>query len=267
MRNIFWILLLANVILFALIQRGGFDWGEQEVKAQPELNSDMIRLLPEPQSPLSKSSATPAHAKLPTPAPTPPVPAPSAPAQVAAPPEPVTSPSPSTFKLKMAASEDKKPGKLICLEWGDFSGSDLTRAKAALSALQLADKLKQREIEQDIGYWVYMPPLKNKTAVKRKIGELKALGINEYFVIPGSGQWQNAISLGVFKTREAAENFLHALNTKGVRTARVGERASKLITTIFILNQVDAATELKVKEIQKDFPGSELNNVPCGLTR
>ena len=167
----------------------------------------------------------------------------------------------------MAASEDKKPGKLICLEWGDFSGSDLTRAKAALSALQLADKLKQREIEQDIGYWVYMPPLKNKTAVKRKIGELKALGINEYFVIPGSGQWQNAISLGVFKTREAAENFLHALNTKGVRTARVGERASKLITTIFILNQVDAATELKVKEIQKDFPGSELKNVPCGLTR
>ena len=118
MRNIFWILLLANVILFALIQRGGFDWGEQEVKAQPELNSDMIRLLPEPQSPLSKSSATPAHAKLPTPAPAPPVPAPSAPAQVAAPPEPVTSPSPSTFKLKMAASEDKKPGKLICLEWG-----------------------------------------------------------------------------------------------------------------------------------------------------
>jgi hypothetical protein len=267
MRNLFWLLLLTNVILFALMQRGGFDWGEQQVKAEPELNGDMIRLLPEPQSPTSKSSASPAPAKLPTPAPTPPVPAPGVPAQVVAPPEPVASPPPSTLTQNIAAAGDKKPGKLICLEWGDFSGSDLSRAEAALSVLQLADRLSQRQIEQDIGYWVYMPPLRNKNAVKRKIGELKALGITEYFVIPGSGQWQNAISLGVFKTREAAENFLHALNTKGVHTAKVGERASKLITTLFTLNQVDAATELKVKEIQKDFPGSELNHVPCGLTR
>jgi hypothetical protein len=259
MRNIFWLLLLTNVILFALMQRGGIDWGDQEVKAEPELNGDMIRLLPEPQSPIFKPSATPAPAKLPTPA----VPAPS----VVAPPAPVPTPSPSPLTPNTASSEDKKPGKLICLEWGDFSGSDLTRAETALSALQLAGKLSQRQIEQDIGYWVYMPPLKNKTAVKRKIGELKALGITEYFVIPGSGQWQNAISLGVFKTQEAAENFLHALNAKGVHTAKVGERASKLITTLFSLNQVDAATELKVKEIQKDFPGSELNQVPCRLTR
>ena len=263
MRNLFWILLLANMILFVVMQRGGLSWGEQAVHPQPELNKDMIRLLPEQQSSPAKSSSA-ATARVPTPAPAVAAPSISVPA---APLSPVPTPKPSTLATATAPPGENKSGKLICLEWGDFSGSDLTRAKAALSALQLADKLGQREIEQDIGYWVYMPPLKNKTAVKLKIGELKALGINEYFVIPGSGQWQNAISLGVFKTREAAENFLHILNNKGVRTARVGERASKLISIQFTLSQVDAGIELKMKEIQKDFPGSELNNVPCGLTR
>ena len=266
MRNIFWILLLANVILFAAIQRGGFEWGEQGVKAQPELNGDLIRLLPEPPSTPSKPAAAPAKAAIPAPVPTLPVPAANATVPAASP-APAPTPKPAALAPVTAAPDENKSGKPICLEWGDFSGSDLARAKAALSALQLADKLGQREIEQDIGYWVYMPPLKDKTAVKRKIGELKGLGINEYFVIPGSGQWQNAISLGVFKTREAAENFLHALNEKGVRTARVGERASKLKMTQFILNKVDAGTETKMKELQKDFPGSELSNVPCGLTR
>ncbi len=45
MRNLFWILLLANVILFAVMQGGGIGWSEQEVQPQPELNGDMIRLI------------------------------------------------------------------------------------------------------------------------------------------------------------------------------------------------------------------------------
>ena len=174
---------------------------------------------------------------------------------------------PSPPAQNMAASEGDKPGTLICLEWGEFSGSDLTRATAALSALQLANKLGQRQIERDIGYWVYIPPLKNKAAVNRKITELKAAGLREYFVVQTPGHWLNAISLGVFKTRDAAENFLHVVHAKGVRTAKVGERASKLRTTVFMLNKVDAGTEIKLKAMQKDFAGSELNHVPCGLTR
>lgn len=271
MRKLFWILLLANVLLFAVMQRGGVDWfglGGQGVQPQPEMNSDMIRLLPAPHGQSVKSSSAvpvPAPAPAPTPAP---IPAPAkGPAPNVAPPAPVPSPSPSPLTRNTAASEDAKPDKPICLEWGDFSGSDLTRATAALFALQLGDKVSKREIERDIGYWVYIPPLKNKAAVYRKIGEIKALGIKEYYVVQSQGQWLNAISLGVFKTREAAENFLHVLTTKGVRTAKVGERASKLITTLFILNKIDPGAEAKLKAMQKDYPGSELNKVPCGLTK
>lgn len=274
MRKLFWILLLANVILFALMQRGALDWlgwGGPGVQPQPELNVDKIRLLPAPQSPPAKPlSAAPAPAPAPAPTHTPapePVPAPSAPVPVVVPPAPTAKAPPSPPSQNVAASEGDKPGTLICLEWGEFSGADLTRATAALSALQLANKIGQRQIERDIGYWVYIPPLNNKAAVNRKIAELKAQGVREYFVVQTPGHWLNAISLGVFKTRDAAENFLHVVHAKGVRTAKVGERASKLRTTVFMLNKVDAGTEIKLKAMQKDFAGSELNRVPCGLTR
>jgi hypothetical protein len=271
MRNLFWILLLGNVILFAVMRNGGFGWGEQEVQAQPALHSEMMRLLPAPQSvpagALPPSKSVPES--IPAPAPVAVLPAPSQdpqpPAQVGDS-RPSESPSKPGSLVDTVAPAAAKPATLVCLEWGDFSGPDLARATAVLSALQLAGKLSRRQIEQDIGYWVYFPP-RSKAAVKRKIAEIKALGIKEYFVVQASGHWHNAISLGVFKTREAAQHFLHGMNAKGVHTAQVGERASKLRSTIFMLHGVDAGTVSKLTAMQNDFPGSTLNNVPCALTR
>jgi hypothetical protein len=228
----------------------------------------MIRLMPASQSMPAKALPAPVPVSAPLPAP-----ALSAPVSVAVLPVPVPSSSSpqSTSSLKlseeMAAPTLAKPGMLVCLEWGDFSGPDLTRATAVLSSMQLADKLSQRQIERDIGYWVFIPPLRDRAAVNRKIAELKALGVREYFVLQASGRWFNAISLGVFKTRDAAQNFLRGLQAKGVRSAQVGERASKVKATIFVLDRVDASTQEKLTAMQKDFPGSELSNVPCALTR
>jgi len=63
------------------------------------------------------------------------------------------------------------------------------------------------------------------------------------------------------------KSYLDHLHTKGVHTAKVGERASKLKATIFRLNSMDAATEAKLTAMQKEFAGSELKKVPCTLTR
>ena len=265
MKNLMWILLLGNVILFAAMKDGWFGWGEPEGQAQPELNSEMIRLLPVPQSAQTKSLPAPIPVSQPE---LPHIPL-SAPAPVNVSPEPAPVPPPSMANpplRNMGVSAAAKPNTQICLEWGDFSGTDLKRATAALSVLQLADKLSQRKIERDTGYWVHIPPLANKAAINRKIGELKALGIKEYFVVQTQGNLLHAISLGVFKTRDSAQNFLDYLRTKGVRSAKVGEHASKFKATVFMLNKVDAATEAKLMAMQKDFAGTELNKVLCALT-
>ncbi len=238
MRALVWILLLGNVIFFAAMQ-----WGilpaadEQAAQAQPPLHEEKIRLLNVPQG---------------DPAMTLPVSAPA-----------VAVPVPAELPVPPTAKPDT-----FCMEWGDFSGADLARATAALSALQLGERLGQRQVEYAIGYWVYIPPLKDKTAVSQKIAQLKARGIDEYFVVSDAGPWLNAISLGVFKTREAAQHFLDDLRrARDVRSAQVGERASKLKATIFVLNGLDAKAVADLAGIQKDFAGSELKDIPCSLTR
>ena len=265
MKKIFWILFCANVIFFAVMQRGGLWWGEQEIQAQPDLHGELIHLLPQsaPAKIASVFASAPASMAVSAPAAIMP-----APALVAAPPTSLTLAASTSQRLStnMAASAAGKPSRPVCLEWGDFSGTDLARVTEALSALQLADKLSQRQVERVIGYWVYIPPLKNKAAINRKITELKTLGVNEYFVVQNSRHWQNAISLGAFKSQEAAQNFFHDIQEKGVRTARLGERSSKVKATIFTLDGVDADTEAVLMAIQKDFAGSELKNVSCTIS-
>lgn len=273
MRRIFWILLLVNVILFALIQRGGLSWGEQAYQPQPPLHEEKIRLLAANQS--APATALPVPATTPASAAAPPPAAPlSAPLPIAAS-APVANLAPAANSAAAAnqaagikpAPVAVKPDALICLEWGDFSGSDLKRATEVLSGLQLGDRFKQRQIEYTKGYWVYIPPLKSKAAANRRVAQIKKLGIREYFVVQEAGALRYAISLGVFKTREAAENYLNELKAKGLRSAKVGERASKLKTTMLMVNNVDASIEGKLAATRKDFPGSELKNVPCALTR
>jgi len=232
MKVLFWILLAVNVILFAVMQWGGALLGDgQAVQAQPALHEEKIRLLDASQS--APVAAQPASAPV-----------------VAA----VAASAPVAVKPNNAAA---------CMEWGDFSGRDLARASNALAGLQLGDKLGQRQIEHNIGYWVYIPPLKGKDAVSQKVAQLKARGVEEYFVVQEAGQWLNAISLGVFKTREAAQSYMESLQAKDVRSAQVGERASKLKATVFVLNGLDAATSSKLVTLQKDYPGTELKSVSC----
>lgn len=275
MRTLFWILLIVNVVLFAVMQRGGLG-GEPAYQPQPALNEKKIRLLDTNQAVPAKtapvSTAPMVEAPLQTAA--------SAPAastvQVANPdsasnPAPAVNPSqepafsqvPAVKPLPVTIDQSTS----ICLEWGDFSGADLTRAAEILAALQLGDKLSQRQIKYEKGYWVYIPPLKSKTAANKKVSQIKKLGIREYFIVQEPGAMRYAISLGVFKTHEAAMTYLGELNAKGLRSAKVGERASRLKTTIFMLDNVDDSIGGKLTASGRDFPGSELKNVPCALTR
>ena len=251
MKALVWILLLGNVIFFAVMQWGGLlAADEQAAQAQPPLHEEKISVLSVPQG--KPAAVLPA----------------SAPA-AAEPPQPPLSGGGDSPPLIREGREglSAKPDAL-CMEWGEFSGADLARATAALSTLQLGDKLSQRQVEYAIGYWVYIPPQKNRAAVSQKIAQLKARGVDEYFVVPDAGPWLNAISLGVFKTREAAQHFLDELrDSKGVRSAQIGERASKLKATLFVLNGLDAKTGNELARIQKDFAGSELKDISCALTR
>jgi hypothetical protein len=76
-------------------------------------------------------------------------------------------------------------------------------------------------------HWVYIPPLASKADAERKAGELKKLGVTEFFIVTEAGANQYAISLGIFSSEQGAKDQLESLKAKGVRSAKVGLRGGK----------------------------------------
>jgi hypothetical protein len=148
---------------------------------------------------------------------------------------------------------------LVCLEWGSFAANESARAAAALDKLGLGGKVAVRELGDS--YWVYIPPLKTQADVDKKIAELKARGVVEFHAMQDNDQWRYAISLGVFKTADAANNLLEQLRQKGVRSAITGARGVK--TSLFVIRDPGDAAAAKIAELKTDFPNAQLKATTC----
>ena len=148
---------------------------------------------------------------------------------------------------------------LVCLEWGGFAGDEAVRAAAALEKFALGDKVTRRIAGES--YWVYIPPLKTNAEAEKKAAEVKQRGIGNFSVVQDNDQWQFAISLGTFKTEEAANTHLAQLRQKGVRTAVVGPRGAQSST--FVIRDPGDAIALKIAELKVDFPGAQLRAATC----
>lgn len=220
MKWLFYLLLVANILIFTYVQLGAGNGNAQS--AHPPFHADKIKLLREvPSAPALKPVA-----KL------------------------------ETAITTMAA----KPA--VCLEWGSFAGEEQARAQQGLEQLQLGEKLGSRSVEEGATYWVYIPPLKTRKDAEKKIAELKARGVTEYFLVQ-DGPSKNAISLGIFKSEELANNYLASLQTKGVLTVIISERTHVVKRILFQISDAGEQVAMKLGELQRDFPGSEVRTVEC----
>lgn len=152
-----------------------------------------------------------------------------------------------------------------CLEWGPFNAGELPAAEEAIGKLQLGERLAvhQLEVEDNSGFWVYIPPLGSRQEAEQKIAELRNLGVSDYFLVQGDGKWKYAISLGIFRTEEAAKVHLAALVRKGVGSARSGKRERPMTLSVFAVREPDEALAAKLVELKQAFPGSELKATAC----
>ena len=173
----------------------------------------------------------------------------------------------SPAELSMLPLAQKKPlppapaPLLACIEWGGFALADLPRAEKALEPLGLGARLGQRRTDELAGWWVHIPPQPTRQAAINKAAELKALGVQDYFVVTEEGQYRWAVSLGVFRTEEAAQAHLALLRGRGVRSARVGARETVVPKVWLQVKSVDAALEARLKELAARVEPSELK--PC----
>jgi hypothetical protein len=152
------------------------------------------------------------------------------------------------------------------MEWGSFTIADAPRAEKALEPLALGARLGQRRSEESAGWWVFIPPQARaanaRQAALKKAAELRALGVEDYFIVQEEGQHRWALSLGVFRTEDAARARLAVLRAQGVRSAAVGARETVVPKVWLQVRGVDPALEAKLKELTVQVESTELRTCP-----
>ena len=236
MRTFFLLLVLANVAFFAWTRFVGGGSGIDPRPLARQIEPERIRVV-SPEELANLPAAKP-----------------SAPAAAAAPAAAVAS----------APVANPPSPALKCIAWGSFAPADAARAKASLEPLALGDRLAERKADESAAWWVYIPPPARagnpRQAALRKGGELKKLGVQDYFIVQEEGAVRWAISLGVFHTEEAAQARLAALREQGVHSARVGPRETRVPKIWLEVRGVDPALEKSLQQRARNFPDTELRD-------
>lgn len=134
---------------------------------------------------------------------------------------------PAKAEEAAAVAEAKPATGSECLVWDRLSIGDADRLASALNDKFADYKFVRRAVNGEGGaWWVYIPPLADKAEADKKAGELRGLGITDFFPIQ-EGPNRLAISLGVFTAEKGAQERLADLKARGVRSARLSVRPGK----------------------------------------
>ena len=145
-----------------------------------------------------------------------------------------------------------------CVELSGIAPADAARAHDAFAALQLGDRLVERRVEEITRHWVFVAPARDRKTAEATIAELKRRGINDVSIRP-----DNAISLGVFSTEEAARRFLASVQAKGFNGAEEGPFTRDLRELVMLVREPDTELVSRLTLLQRDYPASQLRAVPC----
>lgn len=150
-----------------------------------------------------------------------------------------------------------------CIEWSPFPPDELARARTVVADLAFGERLYMAPVSVTAGWWVFIPPQPSHDAAARKVSELRQLGIADTFLVQERGEWENAISLGIFRNEDGARRFLDVMRGKGVRTAVSGARAQQVRQSGLYLRQPVATDARALADLQGRFPGTSVRTVRC----
>ena len=145
-----------------------------------------------------------------------------------------------------------------CVEFSGIAAADAARAREAFAALELGPRLQERRVEEISRYWVFMPPARDRRAAEASLASLRRAGVADVSLRP-----DNAISLGVFSTEEAARRFLASVEARGIAGAEQGPFTRDLRELVMLVREPDTELVSRLTLLQRDFPASQIRAVPC----
>jgi hypothetical protein len=187
-------------------------------------------------------------------------------------PEPGASPPPSHSQAAapaqgVAQTSTQAPAQPstpadVCTQWGPFSDADRAKAQADLDALKLGRQLSQHPVTVTDAWWVSLGPMPTRAAADRRVTELRALSIGDLSVVD-SGNGQFAVSLGIFRTQNAASARVQALAARGITEAHAAPRQQAITQSMLVVRNPSPVVAAKLEELQGKYAGSELRFGTC----
>ncbi|MDB5852111.1 MAG: hypothetical protein JWR22_152 [Herminiimonas sp.] len=273
LKYVFCALLIANGLLFAWHQ-GFLDGivasGHEPGRLRAQFNADKIQLVSQPVAVAAGSGGGMFGAEGPKPGAPGAVPT-TAPANV-----PATtggrSAAPLTSGTSTAGAASQPGASMMlpsatqvaaasaCIDVGSFNPVQARRFEAQMASVMPDVRLARREAQETSSHMVLIPSQGSKEGADRKVAELRRLGLSDLYVIQDNSALRWAISLGIFKSEEAARAHLAALGQRGVQSARLIEHHADVLKVAYQLRGVDAATKTRLERIKPRYPGQEWRN-------
>lgn len=230
--------------------------------------------------PVVVQTATPA-AVAPAPVPDPVVTAPVAipaetppqAAQVAAPPpavvntppaKPAVNKAPETRTASAAPSADApKTNNLVCVEAGYFVLTDARKFETQINRIPIGMKEVRRSVEEVVSYMVRIPANNGQIGANRRAVELQKAGIHDFYIVPGTYSIDNlrwSVSLGVFKTENAAKSYMRDLTAKGIKQMVITPRKATSSKIAYQFKNVTPAQRNQIDKVMNNFSGQDLHH-------
>ncbi|MBF4989080.1 SPOR domain-containing protein [Methylophilus sp. 14] len=277
MKRLFWILLLANMAVFAYFKHDASLSAVSSLK--PEIHPEQIKLL-SAQALTAYPKRTVAVAPAPEPVSAPEVAVSSSPvitpnlskADIKVPEVKAGDAKPLESKPAEKTAGDKTPAakpaethaavQTACYEWSGFNMARVTEAANLAQQMNIKTQTNMTSTGQDnVRYWIYKPPLATAEAAQTKADELRKLGVEDFFIVQDDPKWRNAISFGVFRDEKLADKLMADLKNKGVKllikATRNGGQA------VIKLQQVTPQQFASLQKSRSHFPDSVLKEIPC----
>lgn len=153
----------------------------------------------------------------------------------------------------------EKGVKTVCRKLGPFPERKIAIGVAdGLAAFRLAPKVIEEDQIDILGYWAMLPALSTREEAELLVNKLKSRGIQDVRRFT-SGDFMNAISLGLFSTEANARRRAKSVEGQGfLAVVQPKEEEKKNFWLQFTQPQ---SLELPLDGVKQNHP--ELQNKPC----
>lgn len=163
--------------------------------------------------------------------------------------------------LRDGAGPPKPAAAAACIEWGPLAAAELARARDELTKLRI-EKTSVREAPGTTVWWVHLPPAKSREDAERRLRDLEELGVRDARVVNDEG-WRNAVSLGIFRSEEAATAYQVRMREIKVRNTAIVQRSDLVKFSFIAIAEPSPESAARIVEIAAGFAGSEVKAAAC----